>query len=63
MAQYRNKYKNVSIYKHIRFYAYIYVYIYIYYIYTYVYKTYKHVRMHNKCKIRSEVQVNFSRSL
>ena len=44
MAQYKNKCKNVSIYKHISFYAYIYVYIYIIYIYIlYIYKTYKHV--------------------
>ena len=50
MAQYKNKCKNVSIYKHISFYAYVYVYIYIYiyiyYIYIYIlyiYKTYKHV--------------------
>ena len=41
MAQYKNKCKNVSIYKHISFYAYIYVYIYIYILY--IYKTYKHV--------------------
>ena len=36
MAQYKNKCKNVSIYKHISFYAYIYVYIYILYIYIYI---------------------------
>ena len=62
MAQYKNKCKNVSIYKHISFYAYVYVYIYIYiyiyYIYIYIYYIYirrinMYVCMHNKCKINS----------